>query len=64
MSHPSTFQSGNAASAAGSGGDLKHSRELAQQLVRHLGIDGATRACLENHWQGVLEVVRSLSPKH
>lgn len=41
----------------------KHSRELAQQLVRHLGIEGATRTCIENHWQGVLDVVRALSPR-
>lgn len=54
------------AAAADLGGtsDLKHSRELAQQLVRHLGIEGATRTCQQNQWQAVLEVVRTLSPKH
>jgi hypothetical protein len=60
MAHPSNSDTGETAAT----GNLKHSRELAQQLVRHLGIEGATRACLENHWQGVLEVVQSLSPKH
>lgn len=43
-------------------GELRHSQELAQLLVRHLGIKGATRTCIENHWQGVLSVVRSMTP--
>ncbi len=41
----------------------RHSQELAQQLVRHLGIKGATRTCIENHWQGVLAIVQSMGPK-
>lgn len=43
-------------------GELRHAQELAQLLIRHLGIKGATRTCIENHWQGVLAVVRSMTP--
>lgn len=41
----------------------RHSQELAQQLVRHLGIKGAERTCVENHWQGVLAIVQSMAPR-
>jgi len=41
----------------------RHSRELAQQLVRRLGIQGATRTCQENHWQGVLDIIHAMNQK-
>lgn len=41
-----------------------HQRELAELLVRHLGPQGAARACRENHWQGVMKIVESLSAAH
>ncbi|MEX1146934.1 MAG: hypothetical protein WEB93_01005 [Sphingomonadales bacterium] len=41
-----------------------HAQELARQLVRHLGIDGAKRTCTENHWQGVLDIIRRANPEN
>jgi hypothetical protein len=41
----------------------RHSRELARQLVRRLGIQGATRTCQENHWQGVLDIIHAMNQK-
>jgi len=35
------------------------SDRLARQLIRHLGIAGATRTCRENHWDGVLLAVEA-----
>lgn len=37
-----------------------HERELAQLLVRHLGAAGAARACRDNNWQAVLDIVQDL----
>lgn len=39
---------------------LRLSMELAHQLVRHLGIKGARKTCMENHWDGVLEAIDTL----
>ena len=38
---------------------LHSSDRLARQLIRHLGIAGATRTCRENHWDGVLLAVEA-----
>ncbi len=40
---------------------LKHSEELAHQLVRHLGIVAARKTCAENHWTGVLAAIDALN---
>ena len=40
-------------------GHFENSSELARQLIRHLGIEGATRTCRENHWDGVLSEVQA-----
>ncbi|MFZ5608199.1 MAG: hypothetical protein ACOY99_01155 [Pseudomonadota bacterium] len=37
--------------------DFDHIQELAQQLVRHLGVAGARKTCLDNRWKGVLAVI-------
>ncbi|RMF09287.1 MAG: hypothetical protein D6763_08020 [Alphaproteobacteria bacterium] len=42
---------------------LRHSQELATQLIRHLGVQGATQTCIENHWQGVLDIIRAMNHK-
>lgn len=44
-------------------GQPRHSRELARQLVRRLGVQGATRTCIENHWQGVLDIIQAMNRK-
>jgi hypothetical protein len=36
---------------------VRHSEELAHQLVRHLGINAARKTCAENHWTGVLAAI-------
>ena len=38
---------------------MRSSDRLARQLIRHLGIAGATRTCRENHWDGVLLAVEA-----
>jgi hypothetical protein len=40
-------------------GPVHSSDRLARQLIRHLGIAGATRTCRENHWDGVLLAVEA-----
>ena len=35
-----------------------HSRTLAAQLVRHLGIQEARRTCQDHHWDNVLAAVK------
>lgn len=51
--------------ATATGDDAPHthtaSQQLALQLVRHLGIKGATRTCIENQWQGVLAIVQTMA---
>jgi len=37
-----------------------HLEELARQLIRHLGVDGARRTCKENRWNGVLRAIDRL----
>ena len=39
---------------------FRHAEELAHQLVRHLGVNGARKTCTENHWDGVLEAINHL----
>lgn len=34
-----------------------HVQELAHQLIRHLGVAGAKRTCIENRWKGVLAIL-------
>lgn len=53
----------SADAGAGSVADLGHATELARQLVRHLGVQGAKRTCVENHWQGVLDIIRAMASK-
>lgn len=42
--------------------DQDSTRQLALRLVRHLGLKGATRTCIENQWPGVLAIVRQMTP--
>ncbi|MEM8799910.1 MAG: hypothetical protein AAGF15_07515 [Pseudomonadota bacterium] len=42
--------------------DPRHVRELASQLVRYLGANGARKACRENRWSGVLELIENEHP--
>lgn len=53
-------------SETASGGDTPQAqaaaRQLALQLVRHLGVRGATRTCIQNHWQNVLAIVETMAP--
>lgn len=37
-----------------------HLDELARQLIRHLGVEGARRTCVDNRWKGVLAVIDRL----
>lgn len=37
-----------------------HLDELARQLIRHLGVEGARRTCLDNRWKGVLAAIDRL----
>lgn len=39
--------------------EIRNAERLAQQLIRHLGVAGATRTCRENHWDGVLSAVQA-----
>jgi hypothetical protein len=45
--------------ALAANGQGHSSDRLARQLIRHLGIAGATRTCRENHWDGVLIAVEA-----
>lgn len=38
---------------------LTYTNALAAQLIRYLGFDGAEKTCCENHWDGVLQAVRT-----
>lgn len=52
--------------ATTTGDDAPHthaaSQQLALQLVRHLGVKGAARTCVENQWPGVLAIVEAMAP--
>jgi hypothetical protein len=39
---------------------FRHSKELAHQLIRHLGIHAARKTCTENQWSGVLAAIDQL----
>lgn len=39
--------------------EIQNADRLARQLIRHLGITGATKTCRENHWDGVLSAVQA-----
>ncbi len=60
---PQNMQAATPGAQDSAGDGLRHSRELANQLVRHLGVQGATQTCLENHWQGVLDIIRAMNQK-
>lgn len=53
----STMSSGNSHNQ-----DLSHIQELANTLVRHLGVQGARRICMENHWASVLTFIDHQDP--
>ena len=38
---------------------FENAEELARQLIRHLGVAGARRTCVENHWDGVLNLIKA-----
>jgi len=45
--------------ASGPAIGFENAEELARQLIRHLGVAGATRTCVENHWDGVLNLIKA-----
>ena len=38
-------------------GNRTYQQQMAENLVRSLGIDGAIDACFQNDWSGTLEVI-------
>ena len=38
-------------------GNRTYQRQMAENLIRSLGMDGAIDACFQNEWIGTLEVI-------
>ncbi len=38
-------------------GNRTYQQQLAENLIRSLGMDNAIDACFQNHWIGTLEVI-------
>ena len=43
-------------------GNRTYQRQLAENLIRSLGMDGAIDACFQNDWIGTLEVILKADP--
>ena len=43
-------------------GNRTYHRQLAENLIRSLGMDGAIDACFQNDWIGTLEVILKEGP--
>ncbi len=43
-------------------GNRTYQRQLAENLIRSLGMDGAIDACFQNDWIGTLEVILTADP--
>ena len=43
-------------------GNRTYQRQLAENLIRSLGMDGAIDACFQNDWIGTLEVILKVDP--
>ena len=38
-------------------GNRTYQQQLAENLIRSLGMDDAIDACFQNHWTGTLEII-------
>ncbi len=43
-------------------GNRTYQQQLAENLIRSLGMDNAIDACFQNHWIGTLEVILKEGP--
>ena len=43
-------------------GNRTYQRQMAENLIRSLGMDGAIDACFQNEWIGTLEVILKVAP--
>ncbi|GAB4151546.1 MAG: hypothetical protein Tsb0016_23730 [Sphingomonadales bacterium] len=60
MSYQTQAQKQGAAPLSPDHAGFAHLEELARQLIRHLGVDGARRTCVDNRWNGVLAAIDRL----